>query len=459
EEETVYNNVADAFAGVGSSITKVQNKITQEINNVVNNVITKVEGDSLSWSDDANAFVARHEKRAEEKGRAVQENSKITFLANGDLSSTSTDAVTGNQLFETNSKVATYLGGGASFNEGTWTPPSFKVKTAKEDGEEEETVYNNVADAFAGVGNSITNIHKEVKNEINQVVAEDLVQQETEDGSITIGAGKGGSEVNIADSASADRRLSGVKEAVNANEAINKGQLDKSLQDLSKNLQSEDSAVIHYDKSEDGNGTINYKSVTLGGKDKSAVALHNVADGTISSESHDAINGKQINKIGEDVAKFLGGNGDFNNGVFTGPTYILSKVEENGSVENITFNDVGAAFTGLDKNIKNVNARIKEVSVGVAQDSLSWSTGDDAFVAKHGTGKTNSKITFLLDGDVSDGSTDAVTGGQLYSLNERFASYLGGGAGYNEETKTWKAPLFTVKTVKADGSSEDETYN
>ncbi|ETS09170.1 hypothetical protein O97_00462, partial [Bartonella henselae str. Zeus] len=64
EEEKRYQNVADALAGVGSSITNVQNKVTEQ----VNNAITKVEGDALLWSDEANAFVARHEKSKLGKG-------------------------------------------------------------------------------------------------------------------------------------------------------------------------------------------------------------------------------------------------------------------------------------------------------------------------------------------------------------------------------------------------------
>ncbi|UNF53814.1 hypothetical protein MNL01_00190 [Bartonella krasnovii] len=76
-------------------------------------------------------------------------------------------------------------------------------------------------------------------------------------------------------------------------------------------LQSDDSAVVHYDKKD---GTINYGSVTFGGKDKTPTSLHNVANGIISDKSHDAVTGGQIYKIGEDIAKFLGGNAAFNNG-------------------------------------------------------------------------------------------------------------------------------------------------
>ncbi|EJF74222.1 hypothetical protein MCO_01828, partial [Bartonella sp. DB5-6] len=54
----------------------------------------------------------------------------ISGIANGAISDVSTEAMTGYQLHQLGSNIAGYLGGGASFNGGTWTPPSFKVKTA-----------------------------------------------------------------------------------------------------------------------------------------------------------------------------------------------------------------------------------------------------------------------------------------------------------------------------------------
>ncbi|MDD9334301.1 MAG: hypothetical protein PV354_11855, partial [Bartonella sp.] len=61
-------------------------------------------------------------------------NSKITSLANGDINGSSSDAVAGNQLYTLGSEVAKYFGGGARYEEGKWTAPSFTVKTVKDDG-------------------------------------------------------------------------------------------------------------------------------------------------------------------------------------------------------------------------------------------------------------------------------------------------------------------------------------
>ncbi|WP_375674023.1 hypothetical protein, partial [Bartonella sp. CL32QHWL-2] len=454
-----YEGVEKAFKGLDTNIKTVNARIKE--------VSEGVAQDSLLWSNESNAFVAQHKT---EEGK--KENSKITFLSNGEVSSSSSDAINGSQLFETNKTVATYLGGGAEYTEGKWTNPKFTVKTFDADGESKDQNYPDVASALTGVGSSITNVKneitKQINNEINNVRGDSLVKKDADTNLITIGKEVEGSEINIANKTGTDRTLSGVGEATKDNEAVNKGQLDASLKELSTSLQSDDSAVVHYDKKDGDNGGIDYTSVTLGkGKDAGPVALHNVKDGAIGESSHDAINGSQINTISQNVAKFLGGDAKFVDGTFTGPTYKLSKVDTDGSVASASFENVGSAFIGLDDNIKNVNARIKEVSEGVAQDSLNWSKEANAFVARHEKKQEekgravrtqeNSRITFLANGEISAKSTDAVTGSQLYSMNQTFATYFGGGAGYDKDGQ-WKAPNFVIKKVNAEGTESEESY-
>ncbi|WP_273760742.1 hypothetical protein, partial [Bartonella sp. ML70XJBT.G] len=452
EETTTYKNVADALSGVGSSITNVQNKVTEQ----VNNAITAVKDDALLWSETDKAFSAQHGKDD------AKTNSKITHLLDGNIASDSTDAITGKQLYSMSNTLATYFGGGAGYKDGQWTAPTFRLKTVNGEGKEEDKTYKNVAEALTGVGTSFTNVQNKITQQINNAITnvqgDSLIKKDKETNYITIGKEVEGNEINIANSSKADRTLSGVKAATKDNEAVNKGQLQESLKKLSDNLQSDESAVVHYDK-DDKNGTINYTSVTLGGKEKKSVALHNVADGSIAKDSHDAITGGQINKIGEDIAKSLGGEASFKNGVLTQPTYKLSYISKDGGVTESKFQGVGTAFAGLDANIKNVNDRIKEVTQSVAQDSLSWSKTDNAFNAQHGNdgAKTNSKITHLLDGNIVAGSTDAVTGNQLHSLGDKVATYFGGAASY--ENGVWVAPSFKVNTVNAEGQEKNETYH
>ncbi|WP_208436352.1 hypothetical protein, partial [Bartonella phoceensis] len=77
---------------------------------------------------------------------------------------------------------------------------------------------------------------------------------------------------------------------------------------------------------------------------------------------------------------------------------------------------------------------------------------ENAFVALHGAdnAKSKSKITSLQAGVISNVSTDAVNGSQLYLLGNGLARSLGGGAQY--ENGEWKAPKFKVHVVKEDGS-------
>ncbi|WP_273724304.1 hypothetical protein, partial [Bartonella sp. AU18XJBT] len=460
--ESSFQGVGTAFSGLDTNIKTVNQRIKEVSENVAH--------DSLLWNDDAQAFVARHEKSKGEKGIAVatQENSKITFLAAGDITGDSTDAVNGSQLHTLGTGVASYFGGDAKYENGQWTAPSFKVTTVKDDGNSEEKSYGNVAEALAGVGTSLTNVKNEITNEIANVKGDSLVKKDANTNFITIGKEVEGSEINISNKDQGDRTLSGVKTATKDNEAVNKGQLDKGLKDLSNSLQSDESAVVHYDKKAGENGGINYESITLGGKDKTAVGLHNVANGEIAKDSRDAITGDQINTISQNIAGFLGGNASFENGTFKGPVYNLSSITSDGMSTPIAFTNVGLAFEGLDKNIKTVNDRIKEVSEGVAHDSLLWNDEANAFVARHEkkqeekgravATQENSKITFLHAGDVSKDSTDAITGGQLYSMGGEILKYLGGGAKY--ENGQWTKPDFKVAQFGANGTKgEEKTYH
>ncbi|PIT67831.1 hypothetical protein CER18_09470, partial [Bartonella tribocorum] len=342
EKENTYHNVSDALSGVGRSITNVKNEITKE----VNNTITTVKGDSLLWSETDQAFSAQH---GEGKGRRDR---KIKFVEGGDLTENSDEVVTGSQVHTLGTNLANYLGGGADFGNGNSDGPTFKIKRVKSDGTEEEQTYTNVAEAFEGVGTAFTNIKNEMTNQINNAITnvqgDSLIKKDPKTNNITIGKEVTGSEINIANNTNEARTLSGVKDAVKANEAVNKGQLDKGIENVNK--------------------------------------------------------------------------------------------------------DITNKFEKFTENITNVTQQVQG-------DALLWSNTDNAFVADHGKDKEkkNSKITHLLDGNITSDSTDAVTGGQLYSVNKQFATYFGGGAGYNEKGE-WKAPTFKVKTVKNDGKEEDKTY-
>ncbi|WP_330169415.1 YadA-like family protein [Bartonella grahamii] len=370
-----YEGVETAFKGLDDNIKNVNARIKE--------VSEGVAQDSLSWSKAEGAFVAQHEKEGK------KENSKIKFLAAGDITKESTDAVNGSQLHTLGTEVAKYLGGGASYENGQWTAPTFKVKIVNEDGTKvEDKDYSSVSAAFEGVGASFTNIHNEItKNttEVTENIKQNALMWNEKEGAFVATHGK------------------------------------------------EDAK---------SNSKIKY-----------------LANGDISVDSADAVSGGQLRTITDDLSKILGGEVSFDGKNFQGPKYDLSHIAEDGAVTEKLHTDVGSAFKGLDDNIKNVNARIKEVSEGVAQDSLSWSKDAGAFVAQHGEKdgeKTNSKITSLADGTIASGSSDAVTGGQIYSLGDKVAKYFSDDAEYKDGEL--RVPDFKLKTINDDGTEAESSY-
>ncbi|WP_455478677.1 YadA-like family protein [Bartonella sp. B10] len=302
-------------------------------------------------------------------------------------------------------------------------------------------------------------IHK-----LSQTVKSLPIQQDASGNSITIGVSQDGDEITIANKSGQARRLSGVADATSDNDAVNKKQLDDQIKSLNSSvsgnideLKTVTAAAVYYDKSSEKGDVVNYNSITLGKKDSGPVALHNVKAGDISENSTDAVNGSQlfatnenvkavtddVSSLSGNISKFFGGGADLLTGVL--PTY-----EINGE----KYNDLGSAFSGIDKSLTDVK---KKLTGSINQNSILWSSSDEAFVARHGDEKSNSKITYLEAGSLSKISTDAINGSQIYDLTEKFSQYLGGGSGYGEDSQ-WIAPTFHLKIVNADGKTEDKNY-
>ncbi|MFT4347066.1 YadA-like family protein, partial [Bartonella ancashensis] len=157
----------------------------------------------------------------------------------------------------------------------------------------------------------------------------------------------------------------------------------------------------------------------------------------------------QIHSINKSVENYFGGGAviGVNGGANTAPTF---------TIQGSDYHNVAAAFSGVDLSLTQIKNDVSKVG----ENALVWSEKDGAFVALHREGDENkkSKLKFLLDGSITDQSTEAITGNQLYSLNKQLASYFGGGAEFNNER--WTNPVFNVIQFLADGSlSSRKSYN
>ncbi|WP_442855963.1 YadA-like family protein [Bartonella sp. JB15] len=405
----LHRDVGSAFVGVDDYLTKLKSTVNEGIGNI--------EQNSLLWSDSDDAFVALHVKK-EEKGEK-KERSKLKFLLDGDIAEASTEAVTGGQLYETNTKVAEYLGGESGYAEGEWTAPTFALKLLREDGSTEEKKYNNVADSLKGLSESFVE---------NNLIQKETSEREDVNGRITIGAKVGGTEINLSNKDGQGRTLSGLKDgkvSEQSTEAITGKQLFKVESEITdtNNKLTETNQKL--------------SDLSMGVDDLSV----EVKQSTFN-----------IGKLEKNASAYLGGGADLL--AETAPTY---------EIQGELHRDVGSAFVGVDDYLTKLKSTVNEGIGNIEQNSLLWSDSDDAFVALHvkkeekGEKKERSKLKFLLDGDIAEASTEAVTGGQLYETNTKVAEYLGGESGYAEGE--WTAPTFALKLLREDGSTEEKKYN
>ena len=221
-------------------------------------------------------------------------------------------------------------------------------------------------------------------------------------------------------------------------------------------------------------------SVTTTGIDAGNKKITNVADGDISETSTDAVNGKQLYELKQNVAEnkvtveaakdsqikvtaekqtdkstkyvvdiekdgTIGGAKDGN--LVTGKTVkeyvdankvtVTGDEDESGvKVENIAEDGKPANYKVSlgdkvkignvvidDKDGKGSISGLTEVKVGddVKLDKEGLTIKDGPSVTKDGINAGNKKITNVADGDISETSTDAVNGKQLYELKQNVA--------------------------------------
>ena len=96
--------------------------------------------------------------------------------------------------------------------------------------------------------------------------------------------------------------------------------------------------------------------VNPNGETTAPTTLSNIADGKVAANSKDAVNGGQLNTVKTDLANALGGGAKVENGVFTGPTYNITKDDGSNTKEEVK--NVGDAISKLDGRINNANTTL-----------------------------------------------------------------------------------------------------
>ncbi|EAX8688752.1 hypothetical protein AH433_14515 [Salmonella enterica] len=310
---------------------------------------------------------------------------QITYVAKGDINANSTDAVTGAQIYSLSQSVADRLGGGASVNsDGTVNAPLYKVGTG---------IYNNVGSALSALNTSITNTEASVAG-----LAEDALLWDGNTSAFS--ANHSGSDSKITNLA-AGTLAADSTDAVNGSQLFDTNEkVDQNTADITTNTDSinqnttdiaANTASINQNTTDIATNTTSINnlsnSVTTltddallwdaasgafnANRNGNASKIINVAAGDLSEDSTDAVNGSQLYETNQ-------------------------KVDQNTS-----------AIADINTSITNLSS-----------DNLSWNETTSSFSASHGSSTTN-KITNVAAGELSEESTDAVNGSQLFETNEK----------------------------------------
>ncbi|EKN1621395.1 trimeric autotransporter adhesin SadA [Salmonella enterica subsp. enterica serovar Montevideo] len=436
----IYNNVGSALSALNTSITNTEASVAG------------LAEDALLWDGNTSAFSANHSGS----------DSKITNLAAGTLAADSTDAVNGSQLFDTNAKVdqntADITTNTDSINQNT---TDIAANTA--------SINQNTTD----IATNTTSINN-LSNSVTTLTDDALLWD----------AASGAFSANHSGSDSKITNLAAGTLAADSTDAVNGSQLFATNENVSQNTTdiAANTDSINQNTTDIATNTTNINSLSNSvttltddallwdaasgafnaNHSGSDSKITNLAAGTLAADSTDAVNGSQlfatnenvsqnttditantdsINQNTTDIATNTTSINNLSNSVTTLTDDALLwdaasgafNANRNGNASkiiNVAAGDLSEESTDavngsqlyetnqkVDQNtsaIADINTSITNLS----SDNLSWNETTSSFSASHGSSTTN-KITNVAAGELSEESTDAVNGSQLFETNEK----------------------------------------
>ncbi|MDC4739672.1 trimeric autotransporter adhesin Ata [Acinetobacter baumannii] len=448
------NNINDAISEVKNTAKKAKTTVTEGDNIVVKETVNKDGSTNYEVSTKKDLTlnsVTTGDSVLNNNGLTIKDGpsitkdginaggKKITDVANGVIAQNSKDAVNGGQVHHISNSIKTSIGGNTVVN------PDGSLTTNNIGG----TGKNNINDAIKSVDEKVTNgvndltqkglnfgandqkatqgkaVHRKLGDTINIVggadekTAEDktsgenIITRTTEDGvkiemlkdvkfdSVNVGGHvlnqqgliiKGGPSITVNGINAGGKQITNVADGINAKDAVNKGQLDKQINEvkdqIGKDIGKLSDHAVQYDK--DKNGNVDKNSVTLGGGEK-GTNLKNVADGKIAEGSKDAVNGGQLWNVQNQVDKNSNDIKNIQNNIDNiskGKAGLVQQQKPNGEIT-----------VGKDSGGTSINMAGKE--------------GDRV-------------VQGVKDGEIKAGSNQAVNGGQIHKISESIKNSIGG---------------------------------
>lgn len=355
---------------------------------------------------------------------------KIQYIADGAVGAGSTDAITGNQLHATNQAVT-------------------KAQTAADGA----TTTANAAKVESGKALAET------------VVLGGLVNQSAANGSVRLGERNSGTQLDVRNSANANRRILGVADgaiSATSNEAVTGKQLHETNANVTAAQTAASAAKVSADTALADTGVLKglvgqvtaNGNVRVGEKNSGTVLdvrnsananrkLTGVADGAVSASSYEAVNGRQLNATNDKVATVEG---------IARSAGTEAAVAKGDAAKALVET---AALGGLVAEVSATgNVRLGEKNSGTTLD------------VRNST-NANRKISGVADGVLSASSAEAVSGRQLYSTNSRVSGLEGvaqfvsiGSAPFSERAEAGMAGVAVGNSAKTglDGGTAVGTF-
>ncbi len=391
---------------------------------------------------------------------------KITNLSQGTLSATSTDAVNGAQLFATNQQVdqnttsITNLQGDVANAVKYDTSAHDKITLgggasgAKITNLAQGTLSATSTDAVNGAQLFATNQQvDQTRTDITNLYGEvtDSVKYDTSVHDKVTLSGSNGTKIT---------NLSQGTLSTTSTDAVNGAQLFATNQQVDQNttsitnLQGDVANAVKYDTSA-------HDKITLGGG-ASGAKITNLAQGTLSATSTDAVNGAQLFATNQQVDQTRTDITNLYGEVTDSVKYDTSahdKITLGGGANGTKITNLSQGTLSATSTDAVNGAQLFATNQQVDQNTTSITNlqGDVANAVKYDTsahdkvtlaGTSGTKITNLAAGEISATSTDALNGKQLYNTATSTASALGGGAAVNADG-TIATPTFTVQGTTA----------
>ncbi len=384
------------FGGTGATKTVTLSNVANGVanNDAVNLAQLKQMGASIDTSGVVtNTFVAYDDTSRGSITLKGTGGTTITNVKAGALTATSLDAVNGSQLYQTNANVANVAGNMANV---TNTVNNIVVNGG---GIKYFHVNSTLADSSASGTNAVA-----IGGAANASAAN----------SVALGSNSIANRANAVSvgAAGSERQIVNVANGTNGTDAVNIAQLQAMGADVNSSGVVTNSFVAYDDSAK--------AKVTLGGAGSTTpVTLTNIAAGKVAATSSDAVNGSQLYKTANSIAKAMGGGAaTLADGTMSAPSYEIT-----GS----TYNDVGSALQAVDGQLGQINTNfstnlkyVKIVSTAasaqasgaesIAIGGNAMATGDHALAIGSGSTATYRNSTAIGVNAITDADNTVSVG-------------------------------------------------